>query len=749
MITLEITQKNIHWFKDQLIIKTSERNAAVKQVFIKQGTATVEEIPAPRVEAGRVLVQVQRSCISIGTEMSGVMSSGLPLWKRAINQPENVKKGLEMIRVKGINGTREFVNAKLSAAQPTGYSAAGIVAAVGAGINDIRPGDRVACAGAQCAFHAEYISVPRNLLVPVPAQLDMDEASTVTLGAIAMQGLRRAQPTLGETFVVIGLGILGQLTVQMLKANGCKVIGSDIDTARIDMARGFGLDIGYGPEEEDLIENIFRLTGGIGADGVIITAATPSNEVMATAFKMCRKKGRVVLVGAVGMDINRDDIYQKELDFFISTSYGPGRYDNKYEEEGLEYPVSYVRWTENRNMAEYLYLISEGKIKVKAMIQSIYGIEQAGKAYEQLKNSNDKPLMLLISYPENVNKPESYWIRTYTASNVKKTTVNLALVGAGAFSVGMHLPNLKKLPDDYSLYAVVDRLGHAAKAAAEQFGVQFAGTDYEQILSDPKVDAILIATRHNLHAPMVLHALRAGKHVLVEKPLALTAEELKQIKHFYANQLDIPPLLLTGFNRRFSPYARRIKELTEKRSNPMIINYRMNAGYIPLDHWVLREEGGGRNLGEACHIYDLFCYLTDSKVVSIDAKSIKPHTGYYSPADNFVATIDFEDGSVATLTYTALGNSQYPKEHMEVYCDGKIMVLNDYQSMESYGAANRNLKTKTQDKGHLEELRQFARCIKEGGDWPNPLWQQVQATEISFMVDRQLAKVDNAMVIGD
>ncbi len=721
-----------------IIINTLERNVTVKQVLIKQGTAVVEEIPAPQVEAGRVLVKVQRSCISIGTEMSGVVSSGLPLWKRALTQPENVKKGLQMIKEKGINSTRELINAKLSAGQPTGYSAAGIVIAVGEGINDIRPGDRVACAGAQCAFHAEYISVPRNLLVPVPDKLDMDEASTVTLGAIAMQGLRRAMPTLGETFVVIGLGILGQLTVQMLKANGCQVIGSDIDTSRIDMAKEFGMDIGIGPGEGEQIDNVFRLTGGIGADGVIITAATPSNEVISTAFKMCRKKGRVVLVGAVGLDINRDDIYQKELDFFISTSYGPGRYDNKYEEQGLEYPVAYVRWTENRNMAEYLRLISDGKIQIKPMIESIYEIDRAAEAYERLKSGNDKPLMVLLSYPETNDKPEANRISTPIINKTQNGLLNLALIGAGGFSVGMHLPNLKQLPNDYSLYTVVDRLGHVAKATAEQFGVQYSSTDYEQVLSDPKVDAILIATRHNLHAQMLLQALEAGKHVLVEKPLALTTEELEQIKAFYQDNNKPLPLLLTGFNRRFSPYARRIKELIKKRSNPMIINYRMNAGYLPMDHWGNGDEGGGRNRGEGCHIYDLFTYFTDSKVVTINAQSIKPCTSYYAYFDNFVASMTFEDGSLATLTYTAMGNSAYPKEQMEVYYDGKVIAMNDYNSLNIYGASGQNLTTKIQDKGHLEELKQFACCIKEGTDWPSPLWQQVQATEIANKVEMLL-----------
>jgi threonine dehydrogenase-like Zn-dependent dehydrogenase len=340
----------------------------VKQVLIRQGQAVIEEVPAPQVERGTVLVQVSHSCVSIGTEMSAIKTSNLPLWKRALKQPENVKKVVDLALSQGISRTANLVQGKLSNAQPTGYSAAGTVLQVGTGIEDIQVGDRVACAGAQCAHHAEIIRVPRNLTVPIPDNLDFDLASTVTLGAIALQGIRRAQPTLGEVFVVLGLGILGQITAQMLKVNGCKVIGTDLDRQRINIAKQLGMDIGIYPEDGDNIEQVARLTDGIGADGVIITAATPSDEIVSTAFKMCRKKGRVVLVGDVGLNLNRADFYQKELDLFISTSYGPGRYDNNYEEKGLDYPVGYIRWTENRNMAEYLRLVANGQVAVKPLM---------------------------------------------------------------------------------------------------------------------------------------------------------------------------------------------------------------------------------------------------------------------------------------------------------------------------------------------------------------------------------------------
>jgi len=716
----------------------------VKQVLIRQGQAVVEEIPAPQVEPGTVLVQVDHSCISIGTEMSGIKMTSLPLWKRALKQPENVKKVVEMAVSQGLSRTASVVQGRLSSGQATGYSAAGTVLEVGAGINDLQPGDRVACAGAQCAHHAEIIRVPRNLTVPIPDQLDFAAASTVTLGAIALQGIRRAQPTLGETFVVLGLGILGQLTAQMLKANGCKVIGTDLDRQRIAIAQQWGMDIGIHPDDGNNIEQVMRLTEGLGADGVIITAATPSDEVISTAFRMCRKKGRVVLVGDVGLNLNRADFYQKELDFFISTSYGPGRYDNHYEEQGLDYPVAYVRWTENRNLAEYLRLVAQSKVQVIPLITATYPIEQATLAYEALKDGEQRPLMVLLSYPSSPNNTQLLRVvPNPTAQPAGSNQIRIAVVGAGGFAKGMHLPNLQALSASYHIQAIMSRTGHNATATARQFEANYATTDYQKVLSDREVDAVILTTRHHLHASMTLDALKAGKHVLVEKPLALTQQELAEIEKFYSalDPASGAPILLTGFNRRFSPHARRIYELIQSRSNPMILNYRMNAGYVPLDHWVHGEEGGGRNIGEACHIYDLFTYLTGSKVVAVTAQAINPTTGYYSCRDNFVATMTLADGSVATLTYTALGSKDYPKEQLEAFVDGKVLVLNDYKQLTVSGTKAKGVETKVVDKGHKAQLEAFAQAIQQGSDWPIPLWQQVQATEVALRVEAELAQV--------
>ena len=709
----------------------------MKQVLIKQGAAVVEEVPAPLNESNTVLVRVAHSCISVGTEMSGIQSSGVPLWKRALKQPARVKDVAVMVAAHGVSGTKEIIAGRMGVGFPTGYSAAGIVLEVGAEIVDIKPGDRVACAGAQCAHHAEIIRVPRNLCVPVPDSVDFASASAVTLGAIALQGVRRASPTLGETFVVVGLGVLGQLTAQLLRANGCRVIGIDLDRARIAKAREFGMDCGFHPDDGDDVAQIARLTDGIGADGVIITAASPSDAIISTAFKMCRRKGRVVLVGDVGLNLNRADFYQKEIDFFISTSYGPGRYDNRYEEAGIDYPVGYVRWTENRNLSEFLRLIADGRVNVAGLIARTFPLAEANAAYEALKSGESRPLMVLLSYPEADNLPIRRAILNPAAKQARNGQIRIAIAGAGGFAKGMHLPNLQATPQVFHLQAVMSRTGHNATVTARQFAANYATTSFEQIINDPDVDAILIAARHNLHADLTLRALRAGKPVLVEKPLALNRAELDEIVEFY-EQTPNAPVLLTGFNRRFSPIGQRLRELTRERSAPLILNYRMNAGWLPPDHWTQTAEGGGRNIGEACHIYDLFNFLTDAKIVSVHAAAIRSNTAHYGPTDNFVATLTYEDGSAATLTYTALGAKEYPKEHLECYSDGKVFVMEDYRKLTVYGAKAKGVTSETADKGQKQELLAFAKALQTGGAWPIPLWQQVQATQISFDVEAQI-----------
>lgn len=707
----------------------------MRQVIIRNGEAQVDQVPCPQVEPDTVLVDVHFSCISAGTELSGVKSSGEPLWKRALKQPDNVKKVVQLTLEHGVCKAKSVVQGKIRAGNATGYSASGRVINVGANITDLQVGDWVACAGAQCAHHADYINVPRNLCARIPTDLSVDLASTVTLGAIALQGVRRANPTLGETFVVVGLGILGQLTAQMLKANGCKVLGMDLDQKRLGLASQLGMDCSFDANDRDIVNTSKLLTDGYGVDGAIITAAAPSSDIVSNAFKMCRKKGRVVVVGDVGMDIKRPDIYEKELDFFISTSYGPGRYDRRFEEEGVDYPLAYVRWTETRNMEAYLALVKSGAVKLDDLISASYPVGQAGEAYRALENVDDKPLINLLSYSEGKQEPHTK--NVVKSRPFSKDKIAVALVGPGGFAKAVHLPNLQKLHKQYEIKAVCSRTGHNANAVTEQFLADYATTSYEDILFDKSIDAVIICTRHDLHGGQVLEALQAGKHVLVEKPLCLSDEELKAIADFYNESLESPPVLLTGFNRRFSPCAREIKKQLDLRTSGSIIQYVMNAGLIPNDSWIQTKQGGGRNRGEACHIYDLFTYWLDAKIKNINAVAANPNGNHYARTDNFSVNLEFDDGSIANLIYTAKGNKEYAKEEASVFVDGKLIKLNDYKGLVFYGLNGKRCESSSPDKGHFEELKAFSAAIQTG-DWPIPLWQQLQTTAIANDVEKHI-----------
>nr|WP_249812338.1 bi-domain-containing oxidoreductase [Bradyrhizobium sp. 151] len=551
-----------------------------------------------------------------------------------------------------------------------------------------------------------------------------------------MQGVRRAQPTLGETVVVIGLGILGQITAQLLTANGCRVIGTDVDNKRIATALENGLDHGINPNDGNLVDNIVKLTDGFGADAAIITAASASSDILAQAFQSCRKKARVVIVGDVGLNMARSDIYTKELDVLISCSYGPGRYDPVYEEEGGDYPLAYVRWTENRNMAEYLRLIAAGRIRLDNMLQEPYAIDRAEEAYGKLAGEGEKPLLVLLQYPHREEAVRS--VLQIAPPKPVDGRIKIAVVGAGSFAQGMHLPNLKKLGDKFDLRSVVSRTGLSARTAAERFGFGTASTDFQSVLDDPKIDLVLIATRHDLHAEMTLAALKAGKHVFVEKPTSMTEEGLDAIEEFYTANPN-GPLLMTGFNRRFAPAVTAAREVLKTRLSPVIVNYRMNAGYIPPDHWVHGPHGGGRNIGEACHIYDLFNALTGSQPVEVQARSIVPGSGHWRRDDNFVATVRYGDGSLCTLTYSSLGSKEFSKERFDIFVDGKVLVLDDYKRLDVTGAKG-GWKGRTIEKGQLEELVALAEAFKPGGKWPISLADQLSATRVSFAVEEQLAE---------
>jgi predicted dehydrogenase/threonine dehydrogenase-like Zn-dependent dehydrogenase len=713
----------------------------VRQVLIRGGGVIVDDVPAPMVAARSLLVRVAYSCVSVGTEMSGVRLSGLPLYRRALRQPEQVRRVMKIAKDQGLLRTVQRVRGQLAAGLPTGYAAAGTVVELGDDVVGFAVGDAVACAGAGVANHAEYINVPVNLAARVPSGVSLEHASTATLGAIALQGLRRANPTLGETGAVIGLGIIGQLTVQLLRASGCRVVGTDVSPARVETAMTNGMDFGVDPSKESFVERTVKLTDGFGADFVIVTAATQSSDVIQQAMQACRKKGRVILVGDVGLNLRRADMYEKELDFLISTSYGPGRYDERYEVEGIDYPLAYVRWTENRNLEEYLRLLDSGAVSLQRLDAQSFPLSEAPAAYALLGGEGPKPLLVTLRYADPGPPAVSRTVSTSTRISARSDRIRIALIGAGSFAAAMHLPNLAKLRDRFELRCVMSRTGSEAKAIAVQNGAAYATTDMSEVLADESVDAVLIATRHDSHGRLALASLKAGKHVFVEKPLTINEAELDEIASFFAEPSSgAKPVLLTGFNRRFAPAIQRVREVLASRTTPLLVDYRMNAGYIPLSHWVHGPEGGGRNIGEACHIYDLFAALSGSSPRDVIARSIDPGSRRLARNDNFAATISYADGSVCTLLYTALGSSDYPKERMEIFSDGKVITLDDYRSVSANGIKGVSWRSVTSDKGHVQELEAFARCVLRGEDWPIELESQLATMRVAFQVEQSLSE---------
>jgi predicted dehydrogenase/threonine dehydrogenase-like Zn-dependent dehydrogenase len=718
----------------------------MKQVVLRNGQAVVEEVPAPAMLPGGVLVQVAFSCISPGTETAtlaaGEIKGGVGLLRRALREPEKVRQVIASVKTRGFRTTKALVQGRLGFGSPVGYSCAGVVLDVDDGVAAFRPGDRVACAGSGYANHAEVVVAPQNLTVAVPTAVDLAAGATATLGAIALQGVRRAQPTLGETIGVIGLGLVGQLTVQLLKAAGCRVIGMDLQRARVELARSLGLEEGLVPTDGGLEARILALTQGFGLDAVILTAATRSDDPVNLAMRLARRKGRVVVVGDVGLGLQRGEMYHKELDLLMSTSYGPGRYDPLYEEGGLDYPVGYVRWTENRNMAAYLDLVAAGKIQLAPLIASVFPLSEAGPAYAALKGEGG-PLTVLLQNPVSPDRSSlTRRILVTPGARGREGRLRVAIIGAGGFAQGTHLPNLKQLADRYQIHAIVNRKGTSAVAVARQYEAAVAATDHRQVLDDPDVDAVFICTRHHLHAAQAAEALRAGKHVFVEKPMAIEREELADlvttIRELQA--AGTCPAFMVGFNRRFSPYAVRAKEAIGGRVHPLLVRYRMNAGPLPQGHWVNGPEGGGRAVGEACHILDLFAYLTGAPAGQVTATAIRSSAADCSGDENFVATLRYGDGSVCTLLYTALGARDFPKEAMEIYADGRVVTLDDYRALEVYGGKGGGLRTTLPDKGHRAELEAFHAFATGAGPTPMTVDEMVEVTEASFAIRDQIGR---------
>ena len=623
-----------------------------------------------------------------------------------------------------------------------GYSVSGEVVAVGAGITDLAPGDLVACAGAGQANHADFVSVKRNLVARLPKGCAVDMAASTTIGSIALQGVRRASPELGDRIAVIGLGLIGQITVQMLKANGCKVIGLDLDAARVARARERGMDAGASDPEE--FKGLVRdLTNGQGADRTILTAATKSDAVINLGMDVTRRRGAVIIVGDVSLNVKRDVFYRKEIDLLMSTSYGPGRYDASYEVDGHDYPYAYVRWTQNRNMQAYLEMIASGQLKIEPLIDRVITVDEAPSAYQDLaKGGQALPMGVLIRYPDETRElpepPDATRISIRGHRRPPDGVINYALVGAGGFGTGMLVPQMKKRKDRFFLRGVVSRGSAASGNFARENQVEVLTTDYEQILGDPDFHLVVLSTRHDLHVDQVVRGLKAGKHVFVEKPLAISWEGLEQVVQAYRELAD-PPLLLVGFNRRFAPGILAIKAATANRRAPLVINYRLNAGYLPPDHWVHGPQGGGRNVGEACHMYDVFRSLTGAPVRSVCATPIDPGTLPYFRNDNFSAVMGYADGSVATLTYTSLGpRTGMGKEYIEVFCDGEAYVLDDFKKLVKASDGSVLWQAGEVDKGHREELSQFGDAIAVGGASPISFDDLIETSALALRIEDQL-----------
>lgn len=712
----------------------------MKQVLVKKGHVIVEDVPVPICGDNEVLVANAYSVISAGTELSTIKRFSLP---NLLMDSALIKKALVYAKERGAKEAMSTAKEFRDALMPLGYSSAGIVIAIGKNISDIDVGDKVACAGAGKANHTEVVAVPRNLVTKIPEEVSFEEAAFTTLGAIAMHGIRRAGRQFGETIVVLGAGLIGQLAIQIAKAAGYKVIAADKDPKRAELSKRMGADIGLVVGKDDLAKEVLYHTDGVGADAVVIYAATASNEPVNQSMKIARKKGRIVVVGDVGLNIDRAPFYEKELDLLISRSYGPGRYDPLYEEKGIDYPIDYVRWTENRNMRAFLELLGEKKMDMGPLLEAvrIFPIEEAEKAYELLASDREKPLSVLLKYDYSryyTPKGEVKLQRSFPISpRAVEGKINVAVIGAGNFARNILLPLLSRIPE-YNLKAIVTATAANAKQVASKYKAEYCTTDYKEVLKDDDIDLVMITTRHNLHYPMIIDAAKAGKAIYVEKPMCLTEEELNEIIKVIS-ETKIP--LIVGFNRRYAPLAVKAKQLLKQKHRPYLINYRVNAGFVPKDHWIQDPKvGGGRIIGECCHFFDLFNYFVEAEVESISVKSIPVNDTTVAAQDNSVAVLKWTDGSLTTLTYTALGHPDLPKERIEIFANGGGMTIDDFVELKLYGFKEKGIKLKRQDKGHRNQLMELARFLKEGKSNIIPFEESVKAMRITFEVEKGIKK---------
>jgi len=703
----------------------------MKQVVqnFRTGELKVDDLPPPALRRGGVLVRTACSLISPGTERTIVETAQSSLIGKAVGRPDLVRQVVDTFRREGLASTYQKVKSRLSQMKALGYSASGVVIAVGDGAGEFRVGDRVACAGAGYASHAEVIFVPTNLCCKVPDNVSMEAACYTTVGAIAMQGVRQADPRLGEAVVVIGLGLVGQLTVQLLKAAGCQVLGIDIDQTACVRAERSGADSVAG-DYATARTKCAALTRGRGADCIIITAGTRSSEPIEEAAELARDRARVVVVGLVGMDLPRQSFYAKELELRLSRSYGPGRYDPEYEEKGTDYPIGYVRWTERRNMEAFLRLVAEGKVNISLLTTQRIAISQGREAYDLILNGRERCCGVVLEYPHDQQQPETSTPRI-AAKAAGSDTLRVSVIGAGSFARGVLLPLIKR-SSGIQLLGVAAATGISAKNTSEQFGFSYATTGHEEILDDETSNAVFIITRHDLHAQLAAGALRRGKHVFVEKPLATTEEGLREV---VTAARESNGLLMVGYNRRFAPIAREIKKNFDSRVGRMTIVYRVNAGQLPRTHWANdSDEGGGRIIGEMCHFIDFIQYLTDAFPARVGAEAVSDRQSEIID-DSAVVSIWMSDGSIASIVYTASGDTSVPKEHVEIFCDGKVAVIDDFKT--GYFVANgkkTSLGGSTQDKGHAAEVAAFFNAVRGSTGAPIELESLASTTLATFAI---------------
>jgi predicted dehydrogenase/threonine dehydrogenase-like Zn-dependent dehydrogenase len=711
----------------------------MKQVLqnLKTGETQVMDVPAPICNPLCLLISTRCSLISAGTERTLVEFGQANLLAKAKAQPERVREVLAKIKTDGLMPTLETVFARLDQPLPLGYCNAGEVMEVGEGVTGFRVGDRVISNGP----HAEIVCVPKNLCARIPPGVGDDEAAFTVLAAVGLQGVRLAAPTLGENVVVTGLGLIGLLTVQMLVANGCRVLGIDFDPHRLALARQFGaktVDLSSGSEP---VIAAMAFADGRGVDAVVITASTKSNEPVHQAAQMCRKRGRIVLVGVAGLELVRHDFYEKELSFQVSCSYGPGRYDDAYEQKGNDYPFGLVRWTEQRNFEAVLEMMEAGKLKVEPLISGRMSIAQAPDAYRRLTGDHTVLGLLLTSLKEgrdpgrvvaggNSNARWGNQSRRVLSAirRPQSSSPAIGVIGAGNFASLIMLPALKKTAALFKTIASGN--DPSAAVAARKFGFQNATSDYRTILTDQEISAVFIATRHDIHARIVVEALNAGKHIFVEKPLALTRAELAEVRSAY--QESIHPQLLVGYNRRFSPLAVKMHTLLAGRSQPLSLVYTINAGAIPSDHWTQNPMvGGGRIIGEGCHFIDFLRFLVGQPLTGIEARMMGRAPGIGISEDKMMIILEFADGSLGTVLYLANGSKQYPKEQVKVFSQGRVLVLDNFKALRGYGWSKfRKTKQWRQDKGHTAEIAAFVDRITTGGE-PLIPWSELEETSLA------------------